>query len=85
MDEAVCISHSANTFGKDMNPAILPSVMGKEYDRFSSLILVWQLVKEKENSEFKPVKLIALKLILCCTLLVADGLVHTYIHWYIHT
>ena len=29
LDEAVCISHSANTFGKSINPLILPSAMGK--------------------------------------------------------
>ena len=26
---AVCISHSINTFGNDMNPDILPQAMGK--------------------------------------------------------
>ena len=29
LDQAVCISHSANTFGKGMNPIILPPTMGK--------------------------------------------------------
>ena len=28
LDEAVCISHSVNSFEKDMNPIILPSAMG---------------------------------------------------------
>ena len=29
LDEDVCISHSANTLAKDMNPTILPPPMGK--------------------------------------------------------
>ena len=29
LNEAVCISHGANTFGKCMNPTILPTPMGK--------------------------------------------------------
>ena len=29
LDEAVGISHSANTLGKGMNPYILPPAMGK--------------------------------------------------------
>ena len=29
VDMAVWISHSANTFGKDMNPTILPRSMSK--------------------------------------------------------
>ena len=29
LDKAVGISHSANTFGKDMNLTILPPAMGK--------------------------------------------------------
>ena len=29
LDEADCISHSTNTFGKGMNPIILPPAMGK--------------------------------------------------------
>ena len=28
-DETDCISHSTNTFGKGMNPIILPPAMGK--------------------------------------------------------
>ena len=47
-DKAVCISHSTNNLEKDMNPTILPLVMG----RLGSLALVWQLVSEKENFEF---------------------------------
>ena len=29
LDEAVCISHSTNTFSKGMNPTILPPAMDK--------------------------------------------------------
>ena len=29
LNEAVCVSHSANTLGKSMNPTILPTAMGK--------------------------------------------------------
>ena len=29
LDETDCISHSTNTFGKGMNPIILPPDMGK--------------------------------------------------------
>ena len=29
LDETDCISHSSNTFGKGMNPIILPPAMGK--------------------------------------------------------
>ena len=50
--KAVCISHNANIIKKDINQA-----MGKLKDRLGSLTLVWQSVLEKENSEFKPVKL----------------------------
>ena len=57
MDETDCISHSTNTFGKGMNPNILPPAMSKQQGRLFSSALVGQLVQEKENSEFKPVKL----------------------------
>ena len=30
LDEADCISHCTNTFGKGMNPIILPPAMGKQ-------------------------------------------------------
>ena len=53
LDKAVCLSYNANTLGKGMNPTILPQAMGK----LNFLTLIWQPVKEKENSEFKPVKL----------------------------
>ena len=54
-DEATCISQSTKPLGKGMNPTILSPAMGK--GKLGSLILVWQLVEEKENSKFKPVKL----------------------------
>ena len=57
LDETDCISHSTNTLGEGMNPIILPPAMGKQYDRLGSSALLRQLVQEKENSEFKPVKL----------------------------
>ena len=47
-----------------MNPIILPPAMGKEYGR---------LVQEKENSEFKPVKL-RLKIVLMSYPARAEGL-----------
>ena len=47
----------ANTLGKGMNPLILPPAMGKQQDGLGSSALVRQLIQEKENSEFKPVKL----------------------------
>ena len=57
LDETDCIQHSTNTLGKGINPIILPPAMGKQQDRLGSSALVRQLVQEKENSEFKPVKL----------------------------
>ena len=35
-----------------MNPAILPSTIGKWKGRLGSLTFAWQPVQEKENSEF---------------------------------
>ena len=57
LDETDCISHSTNTLGKGMNPIILPPAMDKYQGRQGSSALVRQLVQEKENSEFNPVKL----------------------------
>ena len=57
LDETYCISHSTNTFGKGINPIILPPAMEKKLGRLGSSALLSQLVYEKENSEFKPVKL----------------------------
>ena len=53
LNEAVSISHSTNTPGKGMNSTILPTAMGKWYDRLGYLILIWQPVEEKENPGFK--------------------------------
>ena len=64
LDETDCISHSTNTLGEGMNPIILPPAM------------VRQLVKEKENSEFKPVKL-RLKIDLVSYPARAEGLVNS--------
>ena len=57
LDETDCISHSTYTLGKGMNPIILPPAMGKQQGRLGSSALVRQLVQDKENSEFKLVKL----------------------------
>ena len=73
--ETDCISHSTNTLGKGMNPIILPPTMGKYEDRLGSSALVRQLVYEKENSEFKPVKL-RLKIDLVSYPARAEGLVN---------
>ena len=56
LDEAVCISHSANNLGKSLNPIILPPAVDKLLGRLGSLTLVGWPVLEKENSEFKPLK-----------------------------
>ena len=57
LDITVCISHSANTREKDMNPFTLLPVMDKYKDWLSSQIFLWQPVLEKENSEFNHVEL----------------------------
>ena len=54
LDEAVCISHCDNNFGKDMNPSFLPSVIGKYKSRQDYLAMVRQPVCEKKNFKFKP-------------------------------
>ena len=48
-----------------MNTIILFPAMSNQQGRLGPLNLVWQPVKEKENSEFKPVKL-HLIVTLCC-------------------
>ena len=58
-----------------MNPIILPRAMGKKQDRLVSSALVWQLIYEKENSEFKLVKL-RLKIDLVSYPARAEGLVN---------
>ena len=45
LDKAVCISHSVNTLGKNMNPIILPPAISKQYSKLGFLILVWRPVK----------------------------------------
>ena len=42
LDKAVCISHSTNTFKKDMNSIILLEVMGELLGRLGSLTSVRQ-------------------------------------------
>ncbi len=79
LDDTDCISHSTNTLGKGMNPIILPPAMGKQQDRIGSSALVRQLVQEKENSEFKPVKL-RLKIDLVSYPVRAEGLVNSIIY-----
>ncbi len=74
-DDTDCILHSANTLGKGVNPIILPPVMGKQQDTLSSSAFVKQLVQEKENSEFIPVKL-SLKIDLVSYPARAEGLVN---------
>ncbi len=58
-----------------MNPNILHPAMGKQQDRLGSSALVRQLVQEKENSEFRPVKL-RLKIDLVSYPALAEGLVN---------
>ena len=53
LDEAVCISLFTNTFGKSMNPSLLPSRYLEQTELFS---LQWWLF-EKEISEIKPTAL----------------------------
>ena len=71
LDETDCISHSINTIGKGMNPVILPLTMVKKKSRLGSSATVY----EKENSEFKPVKL-RLKIDLVSYPARAEGLVN---------
>ena len=44
LDKAVCISLSANTLGKGMNPAILTPAISKLEGTLSFLPFVWQPV-----------------------------------------
>ena len=57
LDETDSLSHITNTLGKCMSPTTLPPASGNYSDRVVSLTLVWKPVGEKENLEFKPVKL----------------------------
>ena len=56
LDETICISQSDNTTEKGMNSIIFSLAMVKLLSSMKSSILVSQSAKEKENSEFKPVK-----------------------------
>ena len=62
-----------------MNPIILPPAMSKQKGRLGSSALVRQLILEKENSEFKPVK-VRLKINLVPYTARAEGLVNIYIY-----
>ena len=88
LDKAVCISYNTNAPGKGINPTTLPLAMRKYLGRSRSLTLSWQPVKEKENSEFKSVKLY-LEIDLVLHPVCAEGLVnwyrcYAYICTYIH-
>ena len=71
LDENDCISHGTKTLGKGMNPIILPPAMGKIVGQTG----FFSLGEEKENSEFKPVKL-RLKIDLVSYPARAEGLVN---------
>ena len=75
LDETDCISHSTNTLGKGMNPIILPPAMGKIVGQTRFFSLGEATSQEKENSEFKPVKL-CLKIDLVSYPARAEGLVN---------
>ena len=75
LDETDCISHSTNTLGKGMNLIILPPAMGKQQGRLGSSAQVRQLIQEKDNSKFKPLKL-RLKIDLVSYPARAEGLVN---------
>ncbi len=53
LDETDFISHSTNTFGKSMNPIILPPAMGKIIGQTR----LFSLGEATSLGEFKPVKL----------------------------
>ena len=57
LDETVCILHKANTLKKGMNPVIPSPAISKSCGRQGSSALICQTVEEKENYEFKHVKL----------------------------
>ena len=85
LDEADCISHSTNTLRKGWNSIILPQAVSKLKGRLGSLILVRPPVKEKENSEFKNVKLRS-KIDLVTHFASLKGVSrHTHTHTHTHT
>ncbi len=49
LNEAVCISHDANTLGKVWNSTIVNLAINKLYEKLHSLILAIEYVKKKEN------------------------------------
>ena len=67
LDKAICISHSANTLGKSVNPNILPPAMGiREYtDKTVEQIGLFNLViatgLEKKKNEFNDVSFLNYK------------------------
>ena len=56
LDEAVYISHCANTLGIGMNPTILPLVKAKIVGQTRIFKLGIATNQGEENSEFRPVK-----------------------------
>ena len=89
LDKTVCISHCTNTLDKGMNLTILHPAMGKLLGRLGSLTMVCQPALEKENSEFKSLKL-RLKLSMCAKSCSYGEVtiylyIHTYIYIYIYT
>ena len=72
LNEAIFISHIAHTLRKGIKSTILPLDRSKEGNTRSSLTLIWQPIKERENSEFGPVKQ-HLEMTLCHILLMQSG------------
>ena len=71
------VTYFTNILERGMNPTILPPAMGKYLGRLGSLPLVRQPVLEKENSEFKSVKL-CLRIDLVSHPARVEGSVNTY-------
>ena len=57
LDEAVCISHHANTLEKGMNPTILFSNYGQIVEQTRLFKLGMATGLGERNSKFKPVKI----------------------------
>ena len=55
LNEAVRISHGANTLVKDMNPTVLSQAMGNDYTELFTLCMALALGEGKLR--FKPLKL----------------------------
>ena len=73
LDEALCVSHSTDTFRKGIHPIILPPAMVKTVGQTGTLNWVRQPVKEKET-EFKS---LLKKLTWCRIQLMRRGWVNT--------